>query len=86
MLDDYGEDGPTRPLFFDFQLKDHNGVIFHQLTHHHSQLLKNTVYLQLLHSLFRSLFGVMKDIHRPPQRNLKKTLQLFLDHYWFYLP
>ena len=74
MLDDYGEDRPTRPLFFDFQWKDHNGVIFHQQNHHHSQLLKNTVYLQLLHSLFRSLFGVIKNCI------------YFMDHYWFYLP
>lgn len=52
-------------------------MIFHQLNHHCSQLLKNAVYLQLLHSLFRSLFGVMKDINQPPQPNLKKICSYF---------
>lgn len=52
-------------------------MIFHQLNHHYSQLLKNTEYLQLLHSLFRSLFEVMKGINQPPQPNLKKLCSYF---------
>ena len=70
--DSCGGSTTTKPLSVVFQLKDHNGVLFHQLTHY--------CVLFSLNSLFHNQFLLMKGNPRPPQQSLQNTWPWPLDH------